>query len=112
MSRFHIGNVKVPGTITQIESFRKAMALCSGMVAPSIPEGWLSVAGQMAQQSPEYSYSRELIINAVKKAGLTDDEILRFYLGNYSNEESGTRILDKMTLDLFNGGSKDSGLFT
>ena len=31
------------------------MALCSGMVAPSIPEGWLSVAGQMAQQSPEYS---------------------------------------------------------
>ena len=25
------------------------------MVAPSIPVGWLSVAGQMAQQSPEYS---------------------------------------------------------
>ena len=23
------------------------------MVAPSIPVGWLSVAGQMAQQSPE-----------------------------------------------------------
>ena len=32
------------------------MALCSGMMAPSIPEGWLSVAGQMAQQSPEYSH--------------------------------------------------------
>ena len=31
--------------------------LCAaGMVAPSIPVGWLSVAGQMAQQSPEYSY--------------------------------------------------------
>ena len=30
--------------------------LCAdGMVAPSIPVGWLSVAGQMAQQSPEYS---------------------------------------------------------
>lgn len=29
------------------------------MVAPSIPVGWLSVAGQMAQQSPEYSASEE-----------------------------------------------------
>ena len=30
------------------------------MMAPSIPEGWLSVAGQMAQQSPEYSPSELL----------------------------------------------------
>ena len=30
--------------------------LCApGMVAPSIPVGWLSFSGQMAQQSPEYS---------------------------------------------------------
>jgi len=33
-------------------------------VAPSIPEGWLSVAGQMAQQNPEYSSS--LFLDSLK----------------------------------------------
>lgn len=46
-------------------------------------------------------YARELIINAVKRAGITDDEILRFYLGNYKNRDKGRRILDKMVSDLF-----------
>ena len=45
--------------------------------------------------------SRELIINAVKRAGISDDEILRFYFGNYIDEEKGKRIMDKMVSDLF-----------
>lgn len=46
--------------------------------------------------------SRELIINAVKRAGISDDEILRFYFGNYiDEEEKGKRIMDKMVSDLF-----------
>lgn len=46
--------------------------------------------------------SRELIINAVKRAGISDDEILRFYFGNYIDEEKkGKRIMDKMASDLF-----------
>jgi hypothetical protein len=46
--------------------------------------------------------SRQMIINTIKRAGITDDEILRFYFGNYINEPKGKRILDKLASDLFN----------
>lgn len=46
--------------------------------------------------------SRQMIINTIKKAGITEDEILRFYFGNYINEPKGKRILDKLASDLYN----------
>ena len=45
--------------------------------------------------------SRKLIIDAIKRAGISDDEILRFYFGNYIDEEKGKGIMDKMASDLF-----------
>ena len=77
------------------------MALCSGMVAPSIPEGWLSVAGQMAQQSPEYSNENILFDLDVTKfkyewenhcTGLLAGYDINVAIGEYDNSTGHIRL--------------------
>lgn len=45
--------------------------------------------------------ARALITDAIKSAGVSNEDILKFYFGNYLNEGNGKQVLDKLTNDLF-----------